>query len=128
MPAASLMWSGCRGREFSRTLVPRSPVSHKRAQRRFWGGQPPLSGNRARAVGGVVVACRGFFPSVDNFLAGLAALSDWWRARGGWNFPAAGVWVPGGHLMPGWWGHLDFGVRKAGTREGCWSRCGVCPS
>lgn len=47
------MWSHSRGRDFSRTLIPGFPISHRRAKRSFWGRQPPLSGNRQK--GGVVV-------------------------------------------------------------------------
>lgn len=36
---------------------------------------PPLSGNGQRGCGS---GGKGFFPSVDNFLASSTALSDWW--------------------------------------------------
>lgn len=76
------MWSHARGREFSRTLIPGFPISHRRAKRSFWGRQPPLSGNGQKGVWEWWCARRGFFPSVDIFLAWALPLCDWLRAGG----------------------------------------------
>lgn len=75
------MWS--HSKKFSRTLITGFPISRRRAKSCFWGRQPPLSGNRQR--GGVWewrFVWRGFFPSVDIFLALVTVLSDWLRVGG----------------------------------------------
>lgn len=63
------MWSHSRGRDFSRTLIPGFPISHRRAKRSFWGLAAPTFREQAERGCGSGGEQRGFFPSVDIFLA-----------------------------------------------------------
>lgn len=55
---------------------------------------PPLSGNGQRGCGSG--GGKGFFPSVDNFLASSTALFDWWNTEGEglFSFGCLGSWRP----------------------------------